>query len=106
MIWSLLDTPPEVAAELGLDRTAIARAASSLRNGDAGPAAALIDDELLARLMLLGPPEVVGGRLADLVRTHRPTSIGLAIISHDLAASIDKAAAAFAVMRAVLGADP
>jgi len=105
MIWSLYDTPPEVAAHLGLDRSAITRAATSLRNGDAAPATALIDDDLLDRLMLLGPPEVVGRRLADLVRTHRPTSIGLAIIARDLASTIDQAAAAFATMRGALGVD-
>jgi len=102
MIWSLLDTPPEVAARLGLDPVGIAAAADALRSGDPGQASALIDDDLLDHLMLVGSPDVVGRRLAELVKTHHPTSIGLAIIADDLIAAIDDAARAFAEMRSRL----
>lgn len=99
MIWSLFDTPPEVADRFGLDHDSIAAAAGALRNGDPRPASAIIDDDLLDELMLLGPPDVVGRRLAELVREHRPTSVGVAIITDDLHTAIDQAAAAFAAMR-------
>lgn len=102
MIWSLLDTPPEVADRFDLDPAAISAAADELRSGDPAPASALIGDELLDELMLLGPPGVVGRRLADLVRAHRPTSIGLAIIADDLSTAIEQAASAFAAMRVQL----
>lgn len=101
-IWSLLDSPPDVVERLRLDPERVARAAAALRAGDRGPASTLIDDRLLDELMLFGPPDVVGRRLADLVRAHRPESVGLAVIADDLVGSIDLAADAFAVMRAEL----
>jgi len=52
--------------------------------------------------MLSGEPASVGLRLADLVVEHRPTSIGLAIISDDLHTMIRLAAEAFAAMSAEL----
>ena len=55
--------------------------------------------------MLIGPPDVVGRRLADLVRTHRPDTIGLAVISGDLTRSIDQAGEAFDEMRRILGGE-
>ena len=98
LIWSLLDTPPEVREELGLDLAAVGAAAEAIRSGDPEPARTLVDDTLLERLMLAGPPSVVGSRLAELVREHRPTSIGLALVQDDLHEGASGAAAAFAAM--------
>lgn len=97
-IWSLLDAPPEVRAHLGLDGDVVYAAAAALRNGDPAPAIELIDDELLEHLMLLGEPDRVGRRLADMVRRYQPASIGLAIIADDLTRAIDDAVEAFAAM--------
>lgn len=98
-IWALLDTPPDVCDRLGIDVDDVGRAADALRGGDPGPASELIDDEVLAQLMLLGAPSEVGRRLADLVRRHSPASIGLAVIAPDLRSTIDDVAEAFAAMR-------
>jgi 5,10-methylenetetrahydromethanopterin reductase len=98
MIWSLYDTPPEVRSELGLDIDEIRTAAEALREGNARPASRILDDELLDKVMLLGPPEVVGSRLAELVTRHRPGGIGLALILDDLAEGVRSSAEAFAVM--------
>lgn len=106
MIWSLLDTPPDVGERLGIDPDQVAAAATALRAGDRGPAASLIDDDLLGELMLLGDSSVVGRRLADLVVEHGPASIGMAIISDDLLATIGHAADAFTAMRAELAVRP
>ena len=106
MIWSLFDAPPDLAERFQLDPGRIAAAAESLRSGDREPASALIDDDLLAELMLVGTPSEVGRQLAELTRQHRPSSIGLALIADDLAGTIDLAAEAFAVMRAELGTSP
>ena len=89
-------------ADFGLETETIVAAADALRRGDRGPASALIHDELLDRLMIVGAPDVAGRRLADLVIEHRPTSIGVAVVSDDLTRSIDQAADAFSRMRAVL----
>lgn len=105
MIWSLLDTPPEVRDELGLDAEAVKAAAESIRSGDPEPARALIDDAILERLMLVGPPSTVGELLAELVREHRPTSIGLALVQDDLHEGASHAAEAFAAMTTELGGD-
>jgi 5,10-methylenetetrahydromethanopterin reductase len=106
MIWSLLDTPPEVADRLGIDHGQVAAAATALREGDRRPAAELIDDDLLDELMLVGDPSVVGRRLADLVNEHRPASIGVAVVSDDLLPTIEAAAEAFQAMRTELEARP
>lgn len=98
-IWGLRDTPDEVRIRFGLDHEEVTAAAEALASGEESPARALITDDMLPHLMLTGTPELVGGRLADLVREHRPTSIGLALTvaepALDLAASVE----AFAVMR-------
>ncbi len=104
MIWSLLDAPPGLAERFDLDPAAVSSAADALRSGDRGPASELIDDDLLAELMLVGTPTEVGRRLASLVDEHRPSSIGLAIIADDLAATIDLVAEAFGAMRSELEA--
>ena len=105
MIWALLDTPPEIREELGLDGGAVKAAAEAMRGGDPEPARTLVDDTVLERVMLTGPPSVVGRRLADLVREHRPTSVGLALVQDDLHQGVCDAAEAFAAMTAELRGD-
>ena len=102
MIWGLLDTPPEVRDELGIDLDAARAAAAAMRSGDPAPARRMIDDDLLARLMLVGHADRVGAALAELVREHRPASIGLALVQDDLHQGASDAAAAFAAMAAEL----
>ena len=43
---------------------------------------------------------MVGRRLAELVREHRPTSVGLALVQDDLHEGVCDAAEAFAAMTA------
>ena len=105
MIWALLDTPPEIREELGLDGGAVKAAAEAIRNGNPEPARTLVDDTVLERVMLTGQPSVVGRRLAELVREHRPTSIGLALVQDDLHEGVCDAAEAFAAMTAELRGD-
>jgi 5,10-methylenetetrahydromethanopterin reductase len=105
-IWSLLDTPADVVERLGVDRGRIEAAAHALRQGDREPASSLIDDDLLGELMLLGGPQQVGVELARLVREHRPSSIGLAVMATDLIHTIDEAGLAFDAMRTELELAP
>lgn len=106
MIWSLLDAPATVSAALGIDATELSGAAEELRRGNRRPATAIVTDELLPQLMLTGSPSSVGRRLAALVKQHRPTSIGLALLQPDLEAGFDDAAAAFETMGSILKAIP
>ncbi|MEM9036518.1 MAG: LLM class flavin-dependent oxidoreductase [Actinomycetota bacterium] len=106
MVWALLDSPPELYDRFDLRRSDVEAAAEAIRAGDRGPAADLIHDDLLAELLLIGEPDVVGGRLADLVRAHRPASIGLAVITDDLPATIEAAAQTFTSMRKALTRRP
>jgi len=103
MIWALLDTPPEVRHELGLDAVAVREAATALRDGDSEPARSIVTDVVLERVMLTGDPSEVGKSLAGLVATHSPTSIGLAILQDDLQEGVSDAAAALMAMRDELG---
>ncbi len=102
LIWSLLDTPPDTRDELGIDLDAVRSAAEAIQAGDPQPARTLIDDTLLERLMLAGQPAAVGKRLAELVREHQPTSIGLALVQDDPHEGAAHAAEAFAAMTAEL----
>lgn len=104
MIWSLLDSPADVRMRMGVDDRAVQAAAAALREGDKEPARAVISHELQEELMLVGSPETVGERLADLVREHRPASVGLALLQSDIHAGLDDAASAFDVMRRSLEA--
>ena len=79
--------------------------ASTIRDGDPEPARTLVDDTVLERVMLAGQPSVVGRRLAELVREHRPTSIGLALVQDDLNQGVCDAAEAFTAMNAELEGD-
>jgi len=103
MIWSLLDAPATVCEHLGVDREALPAAATALRAGDRGPAAAVITDDLLPHLILTGSPSEVGSRLAGLVQQHDPSSIGLAVLQKDLEAGLRDAAEALRTMGASLG---
>ena len=103
MVWSLIDAPHQTREELGLDSDAVRAAAEALRGGDPEPARTLVDDTVFERVMLAGPPPVVGRRLAELVREHRPASVGLALLQHDLHEGVHHAAEAFAAMTAELG---
>lgn len=103
MIWSLLDTSDEVRAAVGVSTREVEAAAAALRLGDPTPARELISAPMQQQLMLVGAPEVVGEWLATLVRQHRPTSIGLALLQDDLAAGVTDAARAFDAMRHSLG---
>jgi alkanesulfonate monooxygenase SsuD/methylene tetrahydromethanopterin reductase-like flavin-dependent oxidoreductase (luciferase family) len=103
LIWALLDSPDELRDRHGLELGQLQAAATALRGGDPGPARRLVTDEVVADVLLVGAPEEVGERLAELVAEHRPTSIGLALLQRDLDVGIDSAAAAFAAMRDVLG---
>lgn len=102
MIWALLDTPDDVRAELSLDVERVAAAARALREGDQAPARAVVGDDVLERVMLVGDPGQVGRSLADLVRVHRPDSVGLAILQDDPGQGLADAATAFEVMRTEL----
>jgi hypothetical protein len=66
-----------------------------------------VNDDVLEQVMVVGDPIDVGHRLAELVATHRPRSIGLALLQRDLVGGIDDATRAFAEMRKCLqGAAP
>lgn len=101
MLWTLANAPAETAGGFGVDSEAVTEAANALSQGDEGPARALMTDEALDQVLLRGEPDRVGARLAELVRTHRPSSIGMA----QLEPRVEEAAAAFAAMRSALAAD-
>lgn len=98
MIWSLIDAPPETRDAVGVDGEQLDAAATALRNGDPLPARAVMTDEVLAHVLIMGDPVTVGARLADLVVRHRPTSVGLALLQRDPGAGIRDAAVAFEEM--------
>lgn len=99
LIWALCDAPAGVRDTFDLDDAEVAAAADALRTGDRRPAARLVSDDILRQLLLVGGPDQVGERLAQLVDEHRPSAIGLALLQDDLVGGIDAAAAAFDAMR-------
>jgi 5,10-methylenetetrahydromethanopterin reductase len=103
MLWALADAPAVVHRALGVGEDDLREATAALAAGDDGPARRLMTDDRLDQVMLSGPPEAVGRRLADLVRRHEPNAIGLALLQGDVGAAIEGAARSFAVMRHELG---
>lgn len=102
MIWSLVDAPQATRTALGLDSDQLRVAATALRAGDPSPARALITDDVLGEIMVIGEPVEVGAQLAALVTAHEPDSIGLALMQADLEAGVDQATAAFDEMTRLL----
>ena len=103
MIWGLLNGPQAARDRLGVSAEELQQAADELRSGDDSRARSLITDRRLGELILVGSVEEIGCRLAALVQSHEPSSIGLALTQADLSEGIDCAVAAFQVMRRELG---
>jgi hypothetical protein len=102
MLWAVANAPAEVQRALGVGQDELAAATAALTSGNEKPAAAVMNDERLSQVMLIGEPTTVGRRLAELVRRHRPNAIGLALLQQDLASAVASAAAAFETMRGEL----
>ena len=78
-IFAFLDTPASTRRHAGLSEDDVRHAVQSFEQGDEAPARGLISDEVLANLAVIGDPGVIASRLAELVRTHRPASIGVCL---------------------------
>jgi 5,10-methylenetetrahydromethanopterin reductase len=102
LIFGLLDAPAQFREALGLRLDDVRIAADALVAGDSSLALDLVSDEVFDALSLHGSPEVIGAGLAQLVKTHRPASIGLAILVDDPISALDPVAAAFQHMKEVL----
>jgi 5,10-methylenetetrahydromethanopterin reductase len=78
-IFAFLDAPASTRDLARLCETDVRRAVGALEAGDEKPARGLVTDDVLAQLAVVGTPADIGRRLAALVRTHRPSSIGVCI---------------------------
>jgi alkanesulfonate monooxygenase SsuD/methylene tetrahydromethanopterin reductase-like flavin-dependent oxidoreductase (luciferase family) len=76
---AFLDTPASTRRHAGLSEDDVRRAVESFEQGDEAPARQLISDGVLANLAVIGGPEVIASRLAQLVTAHRPASIGVCL---------------------------
>jgi hypothetical protein len=56
-------------------------------------------DDVLRHVLVWGEPSEIGRRLAQLVRTLRPDSIGISLLQADTRNALDACAEAFAAMR-------
>jgi 5,10-methylenetetrahydromethanopterin reductase len=99
MLWAVANAPEPTRRTLGLDDAGLAAAAEALRTGDETPARALMRDDVLRQVLVIGAPPDVGRQLAELVRRHRPVEIGLALGPDDVRQSQEHASVAFAAMR-------
>jgi 5,10-methylenetetrahydromethanopterin reductase len=97
MIYALLDAPEVTRAALGVRLSDAKSAAAALAQGDARPAARLIDDQRLDELVIHGSPEAVGRELAQRLRPLQPLSIGVALLTDDPLATLEPAAQALAI---------
>ena len=103
MIYALLDAPEATRRELGVSRTDVVEAARAMADGDDRPARKLVDDRLLAELVVYGNPAEVGNCLAERFRPLRPTSIGVALLADDPLSVLERAAAALSVAAHAMG---
>lgn len=102
LVFSLLDAPSINRDRLGIGFEETRRAAAAFAAGDAGPARALITDDVLDQILLRGTPAEVGRRLARIAGEHGPDGIGLSLLTPDLERGLADAAAALATMRTTL----
>jgi alkanesulfonate monooxygenase SsuD/methylene tetrahydromethanopterin reductase-like flavin-dependent oxidoreductase (luciferase family) len=102
MVWGLVNSSDATIALTGKPRAAFQAAAEALQQGDLGPARAVMTDDVLRHMLVWGPPDQIGLRLAQLVRQLRPDSIGLSLLQSDVPRALDACAEAFAAMRADL----
>jgi len=103
MIWVLIDTPEETRQQLGLALEDLLLAARALGDGDDSLARRAVDDVVLDELVLHGTPKTVGRELADRLAPLGPDSIGISLLTGDLAGIIGPAAEALHVARARAG---
>lgn len=103
MIWGLIDTPEHVRDRLGLDLDELRTAAAALASDDEQPARAMITDELIPELILFGEPAAVAEGLVEMVREHRPASIGLALTPIHAMGDLESATVALAITKDQLG---
>jgi 5,10-methylenetetrahydromethanopterin reductase len=99
LIFSLVDAPDVNRERLGVRIEDARAAAAAVSAGDDGPARRLIDDRVLDKLILRGPPVEVGRQLADIVARLAPTSVGIALLTPDLERGLDHAAEPLAIAR-------
>jgi 5,10-methylenetetrahydromethanopterin reductase len=78
-IFAFLDTPASTRRRAGLSENDVRQAVQSFEQGDDGPARQLITNDVLANLAVIGDPGLIASRLAQLIRSHRPTSIGVCL---------------------------
>jgi 5,10-methylenetetrahydromethanopterin reductase len=102
MVWALVNSSDATVALTGQPRAAFQAATTALQAGDLEPARRLMSDDVLRHVLVWGSPVDVGARLADLVRSQRPVSIGLSLLQADVPKALDACTAAFAEMRAQL----
>ena len=102
LVYAFADGPARTSSMLGVDPDAAARAAAALAEGDDGPARSVIDDRVLADLLVTGTIDEIGRQLADHARRHGATSVGVAYIGQDPRGVLEPmAAVAWAFRRAV-----
>jgi 5,10-methylenetetrahydromethanopterin reductase len=97
MLYALLDAPEATRRELGVGHAAAVEAARAMAQGDDRAARRLVDDRLLAELVVYGDPADVGRGLAERFRPLHPTSIGVALLAEDPLSVLDSAANALSV---------
>ena len=103
LVYAFTDGPPRTSSMLGVDPDAAARAAKALSEGDDGPARDVIDDRVLAALLVSGTVDEIGRQLAELARGHGASSVGVAYIGQDPHGVLESVAAAAWAFRRALG---
>jgi 5,10-methylenetetrahydromethanopterin reductase len=99
MAWGLVNSSDATVALTGHSRETFQRAADALRSGDLEPARRLMTDDVLRHVLLWGEPNDIGLRLAQLVRTLQPESIGISLLQTDTHKALAACAIAFEAMR-------
>jgi 5,10-methylenetetrahydromethanopterin reductase len=99
MVWGLVNSSDATVALTGHPRERFQQATQALLGGDLEPARRLMTDDVLRHVLVWGEPRHIGLRLAELVRTLQPDSIGISLLQTDARKAVDACAVAFEVMR-------
>jgi 5,10-methylenetetrahydromethanopterin reductase len=103
MIWTLVDAPLLTRERLGIDPGDLAAAVTALNTGDDSIARRIVDDRVLAELVLAGSPAEIAAGLRGYVDEFSPTTIGLLLHPEgDAVGAVEAAGAALHELSASL----
>jgi len=106
LIWTLVDAPAVTRDRLGIDPLALGAAVEALNAGDDRLARQIVDDDVVAQLVVAGEPATIGAGLRSYVDEFAAQTIGLLLHPEgDPVAAVESAGEALRELRATFAVE-